>query len=584
MDNTKLNTKVSRSGDMNSGSEEIEVPPHKVGYLSKYQDREVSGLSGSKWAKRFVVLENGNLSYYKEHTDQSPRYVLNLKDCAVRDDGAKPVFVRKFGFAKEETGKFYHIFSIYNRPQRIKTAEEDDPTNIVPLLRFSTQSLAEKNQWVDLLSQACAYCDSEAYGESDSNWRKPATAVPTTPPSAREEYTGTLPPIYFGKHRRPSLKDAKRYINSSSAGSLQFQTDSAIDPRSKSTSAYPPSRPMHRSAEPSPLSAEASEQNYRGLLNLAMLLLFVSNFRLLMDTMKKYGDIFDKFPAFGKLIQSQAPLTDFPFLSGLATIPIFLMQAFLTEYSLSQQKITERTGLICHSFASSLALLVPLVIVWKHIDQWILGNLLMTLSIVTWMKLISYAHANSDYRKMATHKKNTMALILDVDPEEASIEYPDNITFWNLCYFWMAPTLTYQIVYPRTPSPIRWAKVAGIILRLVVAICFEAFLLAQVIFPALENLTYHLEQTGGKFTASIFIDYVLQLSIANTYIWILMFYIVFHLFLNLSAELTRFGDRVFYRDWWNASEVGSYWKLWNLPVHVSNLTVCCKTLELNNYK
>jgi diacylglycerol O-acyltransferase-1 len=245
------------------------------------------------------------------------------------------------------------------------------------------------------------------------------------------------------------------------------------------------------------------------------------------------------------------------------------MQAFLTEYSLSQQKITERTGLICHSFASSLALLVPLVIVWKHIDQWILGNLLMTLSIVTWMKLISYAHANSDYRKMATHKKNTMALILDVDPEEASIEYPDNITFWNLCYFWMAPTLTYQIVYPRTPSPIRWAKVAGIILRLVVAICFEAFLLAQVIFPALENLTYHLEQTGGKFTASIFIDYVLQLSIANTYIWILMFYIVFHLFLNLSAELTRFGDRVFYRDWWNASEVGSYWKLWNLPVHVS---------------
>eukprot|EP00957_Ditylum_brightwellii_P058851 4462107-Ditylum_brightwellii.AAC.1 len=32
-------------------------------------------------------------------------------------------------------------------------------------------------------------------------------------------------------------------------------------------------------------------------------------------------------------------------------------------------------------------------------------------------------------------------------------------------------------------------------------------------------------------------------------------------------EILRFGDRVFYRDWWNASEVASYWRLWNTPVH-----------------
>jgi diacylglycerol O-acyltransferase 1 len=48
---------------------------------------------------------------------------------------------------------------------------------------------------------------------------------------------------------------------------------------------------------------------------------------------------------------------------------------------------------------------------------------------------------------------------------------------------------------------------------------------------------------------------------------LLMFYFCFHLYLNLFAELMRFGDRVFYKDWWNSSEVGSYWRLWNLPVH-----------------
>ncbi len=29
----------------------------------------------------------------------------------------------------------------------------------------------------------------------------------------------------------------------------------------------------------------------------------------------------------------------------------------------------------------------------------------------------------------------------------------------------------------------------------------------------------------------------------------------------------RFGDREFYKDWWNASTIGDYWRLWNMPVH-----------------
>ena len=37
--------------------------------------------------------------------------------------------------------------------------------------------------------------------------------------------------------------------------------------------------------------------------------------------------------------------------------------------------------------------------------------------------------------------------------------------------------------------------------------------------------------------------------------------------LNLSAELLRFGDRQFYKSWWNATTFESYWRLWNMPVH-----------------
>lgn len=79
-----LRTEGKGKQQVDSSVEEIEAPPHKVGYLSKFQDREVAGLTGSKWGKRFVVLENGDLKYYKDHLDRSPRYVLHLSNCAVR--------------------------------------------------------------------------------------------------------------------------------------------------------------------------------------------------------------------------------------------------------------------------------------------------------------------------------------------------------------------------------------------------------------------------------------------------------------------------------------------------------------------
>eukprot|EP00501_MAST-03F_sp_TOSAG23-6_P001645 GSMAST32.ASY1.ANO1.1713.1 assembled CDS len=51
------------------------------------------------------------------------------------------------------------------------------------------------------------------------------------------------------------------------------------------------------------------------------------------------------------------------------------------------------------------------------------------------------------------------------------------------------------------------------------------------------------------------------------YIWLLGFYCIFHLWLNILAELTRFGDRHFYRDWWNARNLDYFWRNWNMPVH-----------------
>jgi diacylglycerol O-acyltransferase-1 len=93
------------------------------------------------------------------------------------------------------------------------------------------------------------------------------------------------------------------------------------------------------------------------------------------------------------------------------------------------------------------------------------------------------------------------------------------------------------------------------------------FLSAQVITPTLRELVKDLEKTNGKLTLDLMAEYGLKLSIANTYCWLLVFYGYFHVYLNIFAEVLRFGDRVFYKDWWNSSDVSSYWRLWNTPVH-----------------
>lgn len=156
--------------------------------------------------------------------------------------------------------------------------------------------------------------------------------------------------------------------------------------------------------------------------------------------------------------------------------------------------------------------------------------------------------------------------LLFASPISLSPVWCSNITISNIYYFWLAPTLTYQIAFPRAPRVRIW-RVIGIVARLFVAVSLFLFFTAQIITPNLNSLVHDLEGTNGRYTVGIMAEYWLKLAIVNTYQWLLMFYIVFHLYLNFFAEILRFGDRVFYKDWWNSSEVSAYWRLWNMPVH-----------------
>lgn len=284
-----VRAQISQRGSMQpvETSATVLPPPGKSGYLFKWQDRSI-GWSGTKWALRFVNLDRGRISYFYNHLETSARYMLSLRGCAVRDEGWKrnrrhPSKVRGKDPPLEEVGAYFFVFSVYYRSD---SANPGEATEFVPLLRFSTPSLAEKTQWIQLISEACAYCETDSFlleearrNEEEALRRRQQMNMAEAMPQAQR---GTLPPLYFAPDKRAITRKPS---SSNIPKSKMFRTQSkSRDAEKSETKGFPPSKPMHRDSAPSFLSSEASTQNYRGFFNLAMIILVVSNFRLVLNS------------------------------------------------------------------------------------------------------------------------------------------------------------------------------------------------------------------------------------------------------------------------------------------------------------
>jgi diacylglycerol O-acyltransferase 1 len=60
---------------------------------------------------------------------------------------------------------------------------------------------------------------------------------------------------------------------------------------------------------------------------------------------------------------------------------------------------------------------------------------------------------------------------------------------------------------------------------------------------------------------------ILKIGVPSSYIWLCIFYWLFHAWTNFWGEVTRFADRRFYSDWWNSGNLAEYWRKWNYPIH-----------------
>ncbi|XP_053597938.1 sterol O-acyltransferase 1 isoform X1 [Microplitis demolitor] len=127
-------------------------------------------------------------------------------------------------------------------------------------------------------------------------------------------------------------------------------------------------------------------------------------------------------------------------------------------------------------------------------------------------------------------------------------------------YFMFAPTLIYQDSYPRTEK-IRWRVIAKYLLELAFVIMFVAMIFERFVLPEYKEFGHE------EFNLPGFILRAFSTTFPGIVIFLCGFYCLLHVWMNAFAELMRFGDRLFYKDWWNSASFDNYYRTWNVVVH-----------------
>uniref|UniRef100_A0A452HUN3 O-acyltransferase n=1 Tax=Gopherus agassizii TaxID=38772 RepID=A0A452HUN3_9SAUR len=293
------------------------------------------------------------------------------------------------------------------------------------------------------------------------------------------------------------------------------------------------------------LSSSSGYSNYRGILNWCVVMLVSEQYLSFL-----YGILVDPIQVVSLFLKDPY---SWPSLCLVIVANVFALAALHTERRLAVGSISENVGSIIHACNLLTILCFPALVVLMVSSVTPVGAV-FALSIYTilFLKLFSFRDVNKWCRARASGLKKANGEMVP-----SGVCYPANLTYKDMYYFLFAPTLCYELNFPRSP---RIRK------RFLLRRLFEMVSLLPT--PGLSwPAGTDAELSFQDMDYSRIIERLLKLAVPNHLIWLIFFYWFFHSSLNVLAEVMQFGDREFYRDWWNSESVTYFWQNWNIPVH-----------------
>ncbi|XP_023949775.2 diacylglycerol O-acyltransferase 1 isoform X1 [Bicyclus anynana] len=348
-------------------------------------------------------------------------------------------------------------------------------------------------------------------------------------------------------------------------------------------------KPIHKPRD-SLFSWSSEFTDFTGLVNWGFLLLTVGGLRLCLENFIKYGIRVNPIEWLIVLTgYNEGDNRQYPSVILLIFCVVPAVVSLLIEKAIAVGIISPKIGVGLQIFNIVAEISLPVIVLYiKGLEFSFVGiTTVCLIYLVLFLKLWSYVQTNHWCRQGMKGKqyKNTLRrqslsapnwnnLVnavqeQTVEDEKAEgksstlVKYPDNLNLKDLFYFLLAPTLCYELNFPRT-TRIRKRFLIKRIIEVVFGVNLVLALFQQWMIPSVKNAVDPFSQMSViKIT-----ERLLKLAVPNHLIWLCLFYLSFHSFLNLMGELLHFADRNFYNDWWNANNIAQFWSTWNMPVHV----------------
>uniref|UniRef100_H2MYC1 O-acyltransferase n=1 Tax=Oryzias latipes TaxID=8090 RepID=H2MYC1_ORYLA len=307
------------------------------------------------------------------------------------------------------------------------------------------------------------------------------------------------------------------------------------------------------------LSSASGYSNYRGILNWCVVMLVLSNARLFLENIIKYGILVDPIQVVSLFLKDPY---SWPAACLIIGEDLRLRASCEEEADLTAGTFSETSGWILHIFNLLFMLVFSSVTVLTVPSLTPVGGVLsLGVYTVLFLKLYSYQDANRWCResRQAEAKRPNVA---NGSAVRSHVSYPGNLTHRDMYYFILAPTLCYQLNFPRSHR-IRKRFLMRRLFEMLFLMQLLVGLIQQWMVPTIQNSMRPFQEMDF----SRMVERLLKLAVPNHLIWLIFFYWFFHSSMNFVAELLQFGDREFYRDWWNSESVTYFWANWNIPVH-----------------